>query len=97
MKISLVIKISSANTNIFCFLLLGFLTSDKLLKYKNMKENIGKNKMCKGEVNLSVTMFHMTKLPAPTDTQLEMTGAGHNRHCLTKVKCKGQEVDLVLV
>lgn len=97
MKISLVIKISSANTNIFCFLSLGFLTSDKLLKYENMKEYIGKNKTCEGEVSLSVTMFHMTKLPvpgSPTDTQLEMTGAGH---CLTEVKCKRQEVDLVLV
>lgn len=53
MKISLVIKISSANTNIFCFLSLGFLTSDKLSKYKNMKENIGKNKAC-SEVGLSI-------------------------------------------
>ena len=100
MKISLVIKISSANTNIFCFLSLGFLTSDKLLKYKNMKENIGKNRTCGGEVSLSVTTFHMTQLPAPgapTDTQLEMPGAGHNRHRLTEVKCKRQEVDLVLV
>lgn len=57
------IKVLPANTNIFCFLSLGFLTSDKLLKYKNMKENLGKNGMCGGEVGLSVTEIHMIKPP----------------------------------
>jgi hypothetical protein len=75
MKISLVIKISSANTNIFCFLSLGFLASDKFLKYKNMKENIGKNKMCGEEVGLSVTSHFISHDKCPA------SGALNDRKC----------------
>lgn len=73
MKISLVIKISSENTNVFCFLSVRFLTSDKLLKYKNMKENIGKKERCGGEVGLSTTESHKVKPP--------VSGALNDRKC----------------
>lgn len=57
MKIFFVIKILLVNINIFCFFLFGFLVFDKFLKYKNMKENIGKNKMCGEEVGLFVISY----------------------------------------